>query len=242
MSADWSDEPDPVPYADFDNPQSLNMYTYAQNNPVSAVDDGHGCGGDSGIPCNTSQTKQIGPLPAGKCANWFACLLDKIFSGDGGSSGGSSPGNSSSDSPAGIAPVPQNAPNKPAPPDLSKTPRGTGIAMTGVLVCQVLEPCGAGLDTAVIGGALIVAIGVAAHDAYVHYHKSFPKPPPDASTSPGPGWEWRGGPEGSWCNPNTGESLRPDLGHPDPIGPHWDYKDPGGKWWRIFPDGRANPK
>ena len=42
MSPDWSDDPDPVPYADFGNPQSLNLYTYVLNNPLTSTDaDGH---------------------------------------------------------------------------------------------------------------------------------------------------------------------------------------------------------
>jgi len=63
------------------------------------------------------------------------------------------------------------------------------------------------------------------------------------------GFEWKGKPgstpgskDGNWYNPKTGESLRPDLNHPDPIGPHWDYKDPSGQWWRIFKDGSNVPK
>ena len=63
------------------------------------------------------------------------------------------------------------------------------------------------------------------------------------------GFEWKGKPgstpgskDGNWYNPKTGESLRPDLNHPNPIGPHWDYKDPSGKWWRIFSDGSNVPK
>jgi RHS repeat-associated protein len=51
-----------------------------------------------------------------------------------------------------------------------------------------------------------------------------------------------GSKDGNWYNPKTGESLRPDLNHPEPIGPHWDYKDPSGKWWRIFQDGSNVPK
>jgi hypothetical protein len=64
----------------------------------------------------------------------------------------------------------------------------------------------------------------------------------DPSESPGPGWEWRGsGPEGSsrgsWYNPLTDQSLHPDLDHPGPIGPHYDYSGPdtGGKSVRIYP-------
>ena len=63
------------------------------------------------------------------------------------------------------------------------------------------------------------------------------------------GFEWRGKPgskrgskDGNWHNPTTKESLRPDLDHQAPIGPHWDYKDPSGDWWRIFPDGSNVPK
>jgi RHS repeat-associated protein len=42
MSPDWSAKEEPVPYAKLDNPQSLNLYSYVLNNPLSRVDaDGH---------------------------------------------------------------------------------------------------------------------------------------------------------------------------------------------------------
>jgi RHS repeat-associated protein len=42
VSADWSTKEDPVPYAKLDNPQTLNLYGYVLNNPLSAADDdGH---------------------------------------------------------------------------------------------------------------------------------------------------------------------------------------------------------
>jgi RHS repeat-associated protein len=42
MSPDWSANAEPVPYAALDNPQSLNLYGYLHNNPLSGVDvDGH---------------------------------------------------------------------------------------------------------------------------------------------------------------------------------------------------------
>ncbi len=45
LSADWSENPQPVPYADPMDPQSLNLYSYVGNNPISRVDrDGHACG------------------------------------------------------------------------------------------------------------------------------------------------------------------------------------------------------
>jgi len=74
-----------------------------------------------------------------------------------------------------------------------------------------------------------------------------PPIPDDPTQPPGPGWKWRGkgspgSPEGSWHNPTTGESLHPDLQHPEPIGPHWDYRAPNRTDWRVFPDGRVLPK
>ena len=42
MSPDWSAKPRDVPYADLGNPQSLNLYAYARNNPLLGPDiDGH---------------------------------------------------------------------------------------------------------------------------------------------------------------------------------------------------------
>jgi RHS repeat-associated protein len=42
MSPDWAGSPEPVPYAEFTDPQTLNLYGYTRNNPLSHVDaDGH---------------------------------------------------------------------------------------------------------------------------------------------------------------------------------------------------------
>ena len=44
MSPDWSAKIEPVPYSKMDNPQSLNLYAYVGNNPLSNADtDGHAC-------------------------------------------------------------------------------------------------------------------------------------------------------------------------------------------------------
>jgi len=43
ISADWSEMPSPVPYANLANPQTLNLYAIVHDNPESFVDlDGHG--------------------------------------------------------------------------------------------------------------------------------------------------------------------------------------------------------
>ncbi len=42
FSADWSASPEPVPYADFSNPQTLNLYAFVLNSPITHADlDGH---------------------------------------------------------------------------------------------------------------------------------------------------------------------------------------------------------
>jgi len=69
----------------------------------------------------------------------------------------------------------------------------------------------------------------------------------DPTRPPGFGFEWRGnGPPGSgmgnWYHPFTKEKWNPDLNHAPPIGPHWDYTDPSGRRFRVFPDGWIVPK
>jgi RHS repeat-associated protein len=47
MTPDWAAKPVTVPYAHFGNPQSLNLYSYVQNNPTTMGDpDGHVAGAD----------------------------------------------------------------------------------------------------------------------------------------------------------------------------------------------------
>lgn len=42
MSPDWAAKPVTVPYAEFGDPQSLNLYSYVRNSPIARVDaDGH---------------------------------------------------------------------------------------------------------------------------------------------------------------------------------------------------------
>jgi len=45
LSPDWSAKEEPVPYAKLDDPQTLNLYEYVRNNPMTGVDaDGHDWG------------------------------------------------------------------------------------------------------------------------------------------------------------------------------------------------------
>lgn len=46
LSPDWSAKVEPIPYAKLGNPQTLNLYSYVENNPLSGADpDGHACEG-----------------------------------------------------------------------------------------------------------------------------------------------------------------------------------------------------
>ena len=72
MSPDWAAKASPVPYATFDDPQSLNLYSYVRNNPLTRTDpDGHWCWfGKLGDTCDKEPPPLAPPptppgLPAG---------------------------------------------------------------------------------------------------------------------------------------------------------------------------------
>jgi RHS repeat-associated protein len=63
MTPDWATKPIDVPYANFGNPQSLNLYSYVNNNPTTTRDpDGHG---DALTFCN-AQCLYGTPVSAGE--------------------------------------------------------------------------------------------------------------------------------------------------------------------------------
>ncbi|KAG9591451.1 hypothetical protein KCV01_g11476, partial [Aureobasidium melanogenum] len=75
---------------------------------------------------------------------------------------------------------------------------------------------------------------------------NFPPLPKDGSQCPGDGWEWRGpdapgGPRGGWYNPEQKWTLHPDLEHPEPIGPHWDWVDENKSQYRLTPQQPFDP-
>ena len=72
-------------------------------------------------------------------------------------------------------------------------------------------------------------------------------PPSGGNPPSGSGWEWRGsgdpvGGKGNWYNPQTKQKWNPDLNHPEPIGPHWDYTDSAGQKYRVDSNGNYTPK
>ncbi len=66
-------------------------------------------------------------------------------------------------------------------------------------------------------------------------------PGDDPTQPPGDNYEWRGpdpqgGKRGAYANIDGSDSWHPDLDHPDGVAPHWDYNDPFGHKWRVYPD------
>jgi hypothetical protein len=93
-----------------------------------------------------------------------------------------------------------------------------------------------GADIAAIGAGGLLGKGKGS------YPGNDPSKAPSGTSWKGKAGSCPGSKEGSYHNEKTGEVYRPDLDHAPPTGPHWDFKDSSGKWWRIFPDGRREQK
>ena len=66
--------------------------------------------------------------------------------------------------------------------------------------------------------------------------------PTNPNVPPGPGWEWRGGPRGSWYDKENDQSLHPHFEN-DGHEPHWDWRTPNkGPKYRWYSDGRLELK
>jgi RHS repeat-associated protein len=70
MSPDWSAKVEPVPYSRLGDPQSLNLYGFVGNNPLTRVDaDGHQCGTNGQTDCQTGQQQPQVPGGSGNAQN-----------------------------------------------------------------------------------------------------------------------------------------------------------------------------
>jgi RHS repeat-associated protein len=80
LSPDWSAKIMPVPYAKLDDPQSLNLYAYLMNNPLTRFDaNGHACSSLSS-PC-TSQEHEALEAQAAESPYRLAVTSDGVEGG-----------------------------------------------------------------------------------------------------------------------------------------------------------------
>jgi RHS repeat-associated protein len=62
ITPDWSATPVPVPYADFGDPQSLNLYGYVRDIPTTGIDaDGHQLTVDPQLQSTVDTLRQLRP-------------------------------------------------------------------------------------------------------------------------------------------------------------------------------------
>ena len=121
MTPDWAAKPTAVPYALFDDPQSLNLYAYVGNNPNTGIDlDGHVSENNIGDPgtqdsfCTTEDT----------CNN--------LNGTSGSSSNGGSPSGQNSDS--SNPPAPPGAQQQSASGSGNTLPTGTDLTKVQTLM------------------------------------------------------------------------------------------------------------
>ena len=82
-----------------------------------------------------------------------------------------------------------------------------------------------------IGSNIISSVGTIAGNIYMKYNPPYPGRNPNKIPD---GFNDRVNPKANYYNPKTDQSLRPDLNHAEPIGPHWDWIDSNGVGWRLY--------
>ena len=171
-----------------DSPQSWNAYSYVLNNPLKYIDpDGLDCAylNDSGAAVEYIDHQGTG---IGECQNnggyWANGTIasasdvlinanqDKvaIFSSVNGQQMWSTATQQWTQGPFSVSPLP-GAGIAPAPGISFPKPSNAGAVALPFLVCQLAEPCGGFVDTAIIGAALITGAAILGYDAYVSLSK-----------------------------------------------------------------------
>jgi RHS repeat-associated protein len=143
MSPDWSAQEEPVPYATMDDPQSLNLYSYVRNNPLTRADaDGHfdwdsaivslstAAGGVAGTFVGAAVGAGVGTLALPGGGTVGGGIWGGALGGTAGAVIGNSIGkgivNALNSSSSNQAPAP--APAASPAPDFVVTPGGTAVA------------------------------------------------------------------------------------------------------------------
>ncbi len=87
LSPDWGEKPMAIPYAQYDDPQSLNLYGYVRNNPITRIDaDGHEIlnannndrGNTKWVPCDSQQCRDTDARFADFFFTSFAMVTGRI--------------------------------------------------------------------------------------------------------------------------------------------------------------------
>jgi len=82
MSPDWGERPMTIPYAHIDDPQTLNLYSYVRNNPITGIDaDGHQFVGTDGKKVVVTETN--GKINVSKNASKDLKRMTKLVSKSG---------------------------------------------------------------------------------------------------------------------------------------------------------------
>ena len=82
-----------------------------------------------------------------------------------------------------------------------------------------------------IGLNIASSLGTIAGNMYMKFNPRYPGNNPNRIPD---GFNDRKNIRANYYNPKTGQSLRPDLQHPAPVNPHWDWRDSNGNWWRLY--------
>ena len=241
------------------DPQSFNRYSYCINNPLKYIDaSGHVYFADcEGMPAAEEEYTTLPPIQSGGIGTGFSDIPDNPSAPEPGFDGvtgeytgtgyyippvESSQMPMTSDQPSGGG----GSTSWDAEPEPAE-PHGASIVAEATTGATVSTSLAKGISGTIMKGigllaSIITMILIPTDSPLKTNPLNISYPGNDATKAP-EGYEWKGQPgsmpgssEGSYYKPETGEVLRPNLLHPEPIGPHWDYRDPKGDWWRNYPN------
>jgi RHS repeat-associated protein len=175
--------PDPANFGALDeHPQTWNAYSYVANNPLNAID-------PHGLDCvYVSEDQKSATVRTGDCKSDTdngifvdgtvksvslsvsnqGDVLNIGFQPEGGGDLTLHPENLGQDASGLSAGIYNYVPKSDFSANLQK-PSAAGAVALPLVACQIAEPCGAGVDTVVIGAALITAGVYATKLTYNHF-------------------------------------------------------------------------
>ena len=231
---------DSIEYADYESVNGLNLYAYCGNDPVNNID-----------PMGTWSWKKfwkrfgiiVGAVVAVAAVTAAVVLTAGAAAVALGASAAVTAGIMAGAAVGGIAAGTYSIVSQSVNSGIDNLNIGT-VALTtfggstiGAVVGGAMALSGGAAGSFAIAGGGSVNVGsaiakVGALGLSILFAKWKPGswPGDDPKVSPGDGFVWRGQGEigskfGEWYNPETGDQLHPDLNHPLPKGPHWDWRN-----------------